>query len=446
MRNVRYNVLHPSCDFSSRSRSGTHDIRGRLIVSIFERCESEVRSYSRSWPVVFDWAEGSWLYGVDGTAYLDFFAGAGTLNYGHNNPVLRQALISYLEHNGVTHALDMWTVARASLLETLEEKILAPRGLDYKVVFPGPSGANAVEAALKLARRVTGRQWLAYFSNAFHGMTLGALSVNGDRAVRRSAGIPLSHSVELPYDEQTSDAVSFEDQLAGSPGGLDGTAAVIVETVQGEGGLNVARDQWLRELAAVCRRHGILLIIDDIQMGCGRVGSFFSFEGAGVQPDMVCLSKSVSGYGLPMALTLIRPELDVWKPAEHNGTFRGFNLAFVTATEALRAYWSDDELEKATRAKGERVARGLEQILVSYPDAGLATRGGGLARGLRAASGEIASQISAAAFERRLLVETCGPEGEVVKLLPPLTVASGEIDRALEVLDASVKSALARSA
>lgn len=415
-------------------------------MSIFERRESEVRSYSRSWPVVFDSAGGSWLYGVDGTAYLDFFAGAGTLNYGHNNSVLRHALISYLEHNGVTHALDMWTVARASLLETLEEKILASRGLNYKVVFPGPSGANAVEAALKLARRVTGRRWLAYFSNAFHGMTLGALSVNGNPAVRRSAGIPLPHCVELPYDEQTTDVVNLEDQLAASPGGLDGTAAVIVETVQGEGGLYVARDQWLRELAAVCRRHGILLIIDDIQMGCGRVGSFFSFEGAGVQPDMVCLSKSVSGYGLPMALTLIRPELDVWKPAEHNGTFRGFNLAFVTGTEALRAYWSDDELENATRAKGERVARGLEQILVSYPDAGLTTRGRGLARGLRAASGEIASQISAAAFQRRLLVETCGPEGEVVKLLPPLTVASGDIDRALEVLDASVKSALARSA
>jgi diaminobutyrate-2-oxoglutarate transaminase len=415
-------------------------------MSIFERRESEVRSYSRRWPVVFGRASGSWLYGADGTAYLDFFAGAGTLNYGHNDPVLKRALISYLEQDEVTHALDMWTVARANLLETLEEKILAPRGLDYKVVFPGPAGVNAVEAALKLARRVTGRQWLVYFRNAFHGMTLGALSVNGNPAVRRSAGIPLSYCAELPYDEQATDIANLKDQLASSRGSLDGTAAVIVETVQGEGGLNVARGPWLRELAAVCRRHGIVLIIDDIQMGCGRIGSFFSFEDAKIEPDIVCLSKSISGYGLPMALMLIRPELDVWQPAEHNGTFRGFNLAFVTGTEAMRAYWSDDELEKSTRAKGERVASGLEQILVSYPEATLATRGRGLARGLRAASNEMASQISAAAFERGLLVETCGPEGEVVKLLPPLTVASGDIDRALEILDASVKSALARRA
>jgi diaminobutyrate-2-oxoglutarate transaminase len=415
-------------------------------VSIFERRESEVRSYSRTWPVVFGRAAGSWIYAVDGTPYLDFFAGAGALNYGHNNSVLKRALIDYLEHDGVTHALDMWTVARADLLQMLEEKILAPRGLNYKVVFPGPAGTNAVEAALKLARKVTGRQWVAYFSHAFHGVTLGALSVNGNPVARRSAGIPLSHCVELPYDEHLTHVADLEGLLAASAGGLAGTAAVIVETVQGEGGLNAACDQWLRELATVCGRNRILLIIDDIQMGCGRVGSFFSFEDAGIEPDIVCLSKSISGYGLPMALTLIRPELDVWKPAEHNGTFRGFNLAFVTGAESMRAYWSDDELEKSTRTKGERVAGGLEQIVAAYPEAGLAARGRGLARGLRTASGEMARWISMAAFERGLLVETCGLEGEVVKLMPPLTVASGDVDRALEILDASVKSALARLA
>ncbi len=412
-------------------------------MGIFERRESEVRSYSRSWPTVFDRAAGSWLYAEDGTPYLDFFAGAGTLNYGHNNPVLKQALISYLERDGVIHALDMWTVARANLLETLEEKILVPRGLDYKVVFPGPGGANAVEAALKLARKVTGRQQLAYFRNGFHGMTLGGMSVTGNPAIRRSAGIPLSYCVELPYDEHLTDIPDTERLLAASAGGLTGTAAVIVETVQGEGGINTARDQWLRELAAACARHRILLIIDDIQMGCGRTGPFFSFEDAGIVPDIVCLSKSISGIGLPMALTLIRPELDVWKPAEHNGTFRGFNPAFVTGAEAMRAYWSDHDLEKSTRAKGELVANGLEDIVLAYPEAKLTARGRGLARGLRTTSGEMASQISAAAFERGLLVETCGPASEVVKLLPPLNVADADIDMALEIIDASVKSALA---
>jgi diaminobutyrate-2-oxoglutarate transaminase len=411
-------------------------------MNIFERRESQVRSYSRSWPVVFDRAAGSWLYGQDGTPYLDFFAGAGALNYGHNNPVLKQALISYLERDGVTHALDMWTQARADFLATFEEKILAPRGYDYKVVFPGPAGTNAVEAALKLARKVTGRQWLAYFSSAFHGMTLGALSVNGNPAIRRSAGVPLSHCVELPYDDQLDDIADPEGLLAASAGGFAGTAAVIVEVVQGEGGLSAARHQWLRELIALCRRHGILLIVDDIQMGCGRVGPFFSFEDAAIEPDIVCLSKSISGYGLPMALTLIRPELDVWKPAEHNGTFRGFNPAFVTAAESIRAYWGDDELERSTRIKGERVAAGLGEMAAAYPEARLEARGRGLARGLRTAGGEMARLIAAAAFERGLLVETCGPESEVVKLLPPLTVADTDIDRALEILDASVNSVL----
>jgi diaminobutyrate-2-oxoglutarate transaminase len=412
-------------------------------MSIVARRESRVRSYSRRWPAVFGRAAGSWLYGTDGTPYLDFFAGAGALNYGHNDPVLKQALLDYLAQDGVTHALDMWTEPRADLLEMLEQKILAPRGLDYKVVFPGPAGANAVEAALKLARKVTGKTWVAYFSNAFHGMTLGALSVNGNPDVRRSAGIELPHCVELPFDEHLTDVADLEGVLAASAGGLDGTAAVIVETVQGEGGINTAREEWLRELAAVCGRHQILLIVDDIQMGCGRTGAFFSFEDAGIQPDIVCLSKSISGYGLPMALTLIRPELDVWKPAEHNGTFRGFSLAFVTGAEALRVYWSDDELEKATRTKGERVAGGLEQIAGAYPEARLSTRGRGLARGLKTPVGEFADQISTAAFERGLLVETCGPDGEVVKLLPPLSVADDEIDRALEILDESVRSALA---
>ncbi len=412
-------------------------------MSIFERRESEVRSYSRRWPVVFGRATGSRLYAMDGTPYLDFFAGAGTLNYGHNNPLLKQALISYLEEDGVTHGLDMWTEARADLLRTLEEKILGPRGLNYKVVFPGPAGANAVEAALKLARKATGRQWLAYFRNAFHGMTLGALSVSGNLAVRRSAGIPLSHCVELPYDDgHSGDTADVEGLLAASAGGLDGTAAVIVETVQGEGGVNPARAEWLQRVAAVCRRHGIVLIVDDIQMGCGRTGAFFSFEDAGIVPDIVCLSKSISGYGLPTALTLIRPELDVWKPAEHNGTFRGFNLAFVTGAEAMRVYWSDGQLATSTRAKGQRVAVVLEQIVAGYPDGGLSTRGRGLVQGLVTGSGRMADQISAAAFERGLLMETCGPDGEVVKLMPPLTVGDGDIDRALEILDAAVKSAV----
>jgi diaminobutyrate-2-oxoglutarate transaminase len=321
--------------------------------------------------VVFDRATGSWLYDEDGNPYLDFFAGAGALNYGHNDPVLKQALIDYLQRDGVTHALDMQTVAKRDFLETFTDVVTKPRELDYKIMFPGPAGANAVEAALKLARKVTGRESVVNFTNAFHGMTLGALSVTGNSMKRGGAGIPLVHATPMPYDNyldgQVEDFLWFERLLEDSGSGLDEPAAVIVETVQGEGGINVARDEWLRGLADLCKRHDMLLIVDDVQMGCGRTGPFFSFESAGIEPDIVCLSKSIGGYGLPLALTLLKPELDIWEPGEHNGTFRGINPAFVASTEALRTYWTDDKLEKSTLAKGEQVGRVMTALPRSCP-------------------------------------------------------------------------------
>ncbi|PRX50326.1 diaminobutyrate aminotransferase [Prauserella shujinwangii] len=415
-------------------------------MSIFEKLESEVRSYSRGWPVVFDRAQGSWIYSEDGKAYLDFFAGAGALNYGHNNPVLKKALIDYISRDGVTHGLDMFTVAKREFLETLNEVILQPRDLDYKVIFPGPGGANAVEAALKLARKVTGKESVINFTNAFHGMTLGALSVTGNSMKRGGAGIPLVHATPMPYDRYFDgtypDFLYFERLLEDSGSGLNEPAAVIVETVQGEGGINAARLEWLQGLSELCKRHNILLILDDVQMGCGRTGPFFSFEEAGIEPDMVCLSKSIGGYGLPLALTLIRPELDVWSPGEHNGTFRGINPAFVTATEALRTYWADDELEKSTKAKGERVGAVLEEIAREYPDAQLTAKGRGLARGLEFPNGELAGKVCAAAFDRGLLMETSGPDGEVMKLLPALTTTDAEFTQGLEIITESVKAVL----
>ncbi len=415
-------------------------------MTIFEELESEVRSYSRGWPVVFDRAQGSYLYDEDGKAYLDFFAGAGALNYGHNNPALKRALIDYIARDGVTHALDMFTVAKRDFLETFKEKILAPRELDYKVVFPGPGGANAVEAALKLARKVTGKESVINFTNAFHGMTLGALSVTGNSMKRGGAGVPLVHATPMPYDNyfdgSIPDFLYFEKLLGDSGSGLNEPAAVIVEGVQGEGGINAARVEWLKALDDLCKKHGILLILDDVQMGCGRTGPFFSFEDAGIKPDMVCLSKSIGGYGIPMALTLIRPDLDVWEPGEHNGTFRGISPAFVTATEALRVYWSDDELEKSTKAKGERIAAAFQGIVEAYPDANLFAKGRGLARGLEFANGDLAGKVCAAAFERGLLMETSGPDGEVMKLLPPLTLTDDELTKGLSIIDESIATVL----
>jgi diaminobutyrate-2-oxoglutarate transaminase len=404
--------------------------------TIFESLESEVRSYSRQWPTVFDTAKGAWLRDEDGKDYLDFFAGAGALNYGHNNPVLKEALLEYIARDGITHSLDMSTVAKRRLLETFSLKVLEPRGLDYKVQFPGPTGANTVEAALKLARKVTGRESIINFTNAFHGMTLGALSVTGNAFKRAGAGIPLVHTTPMPFDNYFDGVMEdfhwFERVLDDSGSGLNRPAAVIVETVQGEGGVNVARPEWLRALAELCSRREILLIVDDVQMGCGRTGPFFSFEVAGIEPDIVTLSKSIGGYGLPMALTLLKPELDVWAPGEHNGTFRGNNPAFVTAQVALEHYWSDDRLEISTLAKGDKIHAEFSKLAEAFD--GVSTRGRGLVRGLAFENAESAGKVCQLAFDNGLLTETSGPTDGVVKLLPPLTITDEELDHGLKII------------
>ncbi|MFD1660848.1 diaminobutyrate--2-oxoglutarate transaminase [Streptomyces caeni] len=418
-------------------------------MTIFSDLESEVRSYSRLWPVVFDRAENSRLFSEDGRTYLDFFAGAGALNYGHSNAFLKQALLDYIVRDGVSHALDMLTVARRDFLETFQDVLLTPRGLQYKVVFPGPGGANAVEAALKLARRVTGRQSVVSFTNSFHGMTLGTLAVSGNATKRAAAGVPLTLTTAMPYDGYPGIGETgprhLDRLLSDGGSGLDRPAAVIVETVQGEGGLRTAGAGWLRELADVCKRHEVLLIVDDVQMGCGRTGPFFSFEDAGITPDMVCLSKSIGGFGLPLALTLIRPELDVWKPGDHNGTFRGVSASFVTGAQALRSYWSDGTLEKSTRERGERIAAALGAIADDHSEAGLEVRGRGFAAGLRFATPGAARAVCVAAFESGLLMETSGAAADVAKLLPPLTISNDDLDEGLDIIRRCVGAVLARS-
>ncbi|WP_250557275.1 diaminobutyrate--2-oxoglutarate transaminase [Pseudonocardia lacus] len=422
----------------------TSGLDNDTMTTIFDELESQVRSYCRNWPVTFDSAVGSRVRDVQGRRYLDFFAGAGALNYGHNPRALKEPLLDYIARDGITHSLDMFTRAKADFLRTFRDLVLRPRGLDYRVQFPGPTGANSVEAALKLARKVTGRESVINFTNAFHGMTLGALSVTGNSMKRGGAGIPLVHATPMPFDNYfrgtVPDFIWLERLLADAGGGLNEPAAVIVETVQGEGGINPARVEWLQALAELCRRHEILLIVDDVQMGAGRTGPFFSFEIAGITPDIVCLSKSISGYGLPMALTLIRPEFDQWAPGEHNGTFRGNNAAFVTATAALREYWADDRLVRSTLAKGERVHEVLDGLAEAVPGAELVPRGRGLARGLAFAQPDLAVKACTAAFERGLLVETAGPADEVMKIMPPLTVTDDELDEGLAVVVDAVRA------
>ena len=412
-------------------------------LDVFDRRESEVRGYIRSFPTVFDRATGSTLVDVDGREYLDFFAGAGTLNYGHNNPAFTRALVEYLERDGIIHGLDMATSAKKAFIEAFERYVLAPRGLDHKLQFTGPTGANAVEAALKVARLATGRSTVVAFTNAFHGLSLGSLAATGNSHYRGAAGVGLDDVVRLPYDGYLGtdvDTLDLLEKMLDDPGsGLDLPAAVIVEAVQGEGGVNVASARWLQRLREITAARGVLLIVDDIQAGVGRTGAFFAFEESGIVPDIVTVSKSISGSGLPMALVLLRPEVDVWKPGQHTGTFRGNNLAFVSARVALETYWSDSAFTDAIAAKSGLLRAELERIAVDHPNQGLVVRGRGLMYGLACDSDRtLAGRISAEAFRRGLVIETSGAFDEVLKFLPALTISDEELGRGLAIVRESL--------
>lgn len=414
------------------------------MMKTFEELESQVRSYSRSFPTVFEKSKGYKLWDIKGNEYIDFFAGAGTLNYGHNNDLMKRKLIEYIENDGITHSLDMGTIARGDFLEKFNEVILKPRDLDYKVMFPGPTGTNTVESALKLARKATGRKTVISFTNGFHGMTMGSLSVTGNESHRKGAGVPLTNTVTMPFDdymEGYDSAAYIEKMLEDDSSGVGLPAAMILETVQGEGGINAASFDWLRKIAAICKRWDILLIVDDVQAGNGRTGTFFSFEPAGIEPDIVCLSKSIGGYGLPMAITLIKPEYDTWSPGEHNGTFRGNNLAFITATEAL-SYWENSEFSESIQESGDFVSEKLSELIVKYPELKGELRGRGLMKGIAWGDNDTASNICKEAFKRGLIMETSGPNDEVMKLLPPLIIDKEGLEKGIQIIEDSINHLL----
>ncbi|MDL4841164.1 diaminobutyrate--2-oxoglutarate transaminase [Aquibacillus sp. LR5S19] len=411
-------------------------------MDIFNNMESEVRSYVRSFPTIFTKAKGYKMWDESGKEYIDFFAGAGALNYGHNDSVMQKKLVEYITSDGITHSLDMASTAKAEFLNRFNEVILKPRDLNYKVMFPGPTGTNTVESALKLARKVTGRTDIISFTNGFHGMTIGSLSVTGNSMKRKGAGIPLQNVVTMPYDNYVDDQDSLdylERFLEDSGSGVAIPAAMILETVQGEGGINAASFEWLKKLEGICKRWGILLIVDDVQAGVGRTGTFFSFEPAGIKPDIVCLSKSLSGYGLPFAVTLVRPEIDKFQPGEHNGTFRGNNHAFVTATSAL-SYWENDDFEKDVKVKSEKIYTFLEKMVKKYPELKGEVRGRGFMVGIASEVEGLSNKIAANAFELGLIMETSGPKDEVFKLFPPLTIDEEGLNKGFAIIEESIKA------
>ncbi len=412
---------------------------------IFERRESEARSYCRSMPAVFASASGSRLNDENGNSWIDFLAGCSSLNYGHNDPDMKTALVDHILADGIAHGLDMHTDTKARFLSAFEQHILAPRDMDHRVMFTGPTGANAVEAAMKIARKVTGRTNVIAFTNGFHGVTAGALAATGNGYHRGGAGMALNGVTRMPYDQYFGDDIDtadlLEQQLSDPSSGIDAPAAIILETVQGEGGLNAARAEWVQKIEKIAHRHGALLIVDDIQAGCGRCGTFFSFENMDITPDIVTMAKSLSGFGLPMAMVLVRPEHDVFGPAEHNGTFRGNTHAFVTARVAIEKFWSDSAFQSSLTGKEALVHGRLLELASLVPGAKL--KGRGLMQGVDVGSGELAADICARAYAKGLIIETSGNRDQVVKVLAPLTTSEKEFDTGFNILLDAARDAVA---
>ncbi|RXH36691.1 diaminobutyrate--2-oxoglutarate aminotransferase [Bradyrhizobium nanningense] len=407
-------------------------------MQVLESLESNVRSYSRSFPAIFSRARGSTMLTENGRSIIDFLSGAGALNYGHNNHAIKEAMIEYLSSDGVVHGLDLATPAKLAFLESFSSVILRSRGLQYRFQFTGPTGANAIEAALKLSRKVTGRHTIISFTNGYHGMSLGAIAASGNRFYRGAAGIPSSGVAFMPYDGYFGAAVDTADYLRkilmDESGGIDSPAAILVETVQGEGGINVASKAWLQSVQAIAHAVGALFVIDDIQMGCGRTGEFFSFEFASLFPDIVVMSKSLSGYGLPLSMLLIKEELDVWRPGEHTGTFRGNNLALVAANAAINAYWRSQAFSQSIERSG-KLMRSRLQANASRHGNGFSVRGRGMALGFDCGTAELAKSISCKAFEKGLMLERCGPLDQVLKFLPALTIDAETLNRGLDIFE-----------
>ncbi len=414
-----------------------------MNTSVFDKYESEVRSYCRNFPAVFTKAKGSIITAEDGKEYIDFFCGAGALNYGHNHSYIKERIIDYLEGDGIIHSLDMFTSAKRDFIEFFEKNILEPRGFDYKIQFPGPTGTNAVEAALKLARKVKNRNNIFAFMGAFHGMTLGSLSMTTDRDSREGAGVALTDVTHIPtpYMFPELDVLKYMQTLIDDDhSGVSKPAAVFIEPVQADGGIHVFSVEFLKGLRDFCTRNDILLVCDDIQVGSARTGTYFSFERAGITPDIVTLSKSIGGYGMPFALVLFKPELDIWKPGEHNGTFRGSQLSIVAAKAGLEIMLKEN-VEKEVQRKGEIIKEYLGKV--KEINENFDVRGIGFMWGVdcnKVKPDAVSRAIVRECFDNGLIVERAGRNNDVVKLMPCLLADDETLKKGLAIFVNAVKT------
>ncbi|MFD0966014.1 diaminobutyrate--2-oxoglutarate transaminase [Seminibacterium arietis] len=428
-----------------------------------DQMESNVRSYPRKLPLAIAKAHGCWVTDVEGNEYLDCLAGAGTLALGHNHPAVIQAIKDVLDSGLPLHTLDITTPLKDAF--TAELLSFFPKD-QYCLQFCGPSGADGTEAAIKLAKTYTGRGNVISFSGGYHGMTHGSLSMTGNLNAKNAvqnlmAGVqfmPYPHEYRCPLGlggEAGVDALTyyFENFIEDVESGVVKPAAVILEAIQGEGGVVTAPVKWLQKIREVTRKHGIILILDEVQAGFCRSGKMFAFEHAGIDPDVVVMSKAVGG-SLPLAVLAIKKEFDAWKPAGHTGTFRGNQMAMATGYATLKVM-KEQNLAEHARVCGEFLQTELKKLSETYPCIGN-VRGRGLMIGIEIvderqpqdrigaypADCDLAAAIQKACFENKLLLERGGRGGNVVRILCPLIITQTECEEMIKRFSKSVAEAV----
>lgn len=424
--------------------------RSRLFLARQQRYESSARTYPRNLPIAIARAAGSYVQDVDDNVFLDFLAGAGVLSLGHNHPDVVSAVRDQLDV--AVHGLDMPTPVKDRFTEMQLAMLPEPLRDRMKIHFCGPTGANGVEAAIKLCKTATKRSTIIAFQGGFHGSTAAAMAVSGtlDPKIPVGGTLPGVHFFPYSYCERcpvalnratcdTNCAGYLERALTDPGGGVTPPAAIIMELVQGEGGVIPATREFARRVRALATDLGIPLIVDEVQTGCGRTGTWFAFEQYGIEPDVIVASKALSGVGLPVAILLYDKRLDVWEPGAHIGTFRGNQLAFAAGVAALQTMAREKTLENA-RARGEQLGALLAELAPRSPWI-REVRGLGLMWGIELAdplSGEPATELARAvqrtALANGLILEVGGRRDSVVRMLPPLNVTAEQIETAAGIL------------
>lgn len=427
--------------------------------------ESNARTYPRRLPLALQRAYGVYVEDVEGRRYLDCLAGAGALALGHQHPVVVEAVRNTLAEGIPWQTLDITTPVKDRFVEELFSTLPQEFTDQARIQFCGPSGADAIEAALKLVKTATGKRSILAFHGAYHGMTHGALGLTGEIGPKLAVSglmadvhfLPFPYAYRCPFElggeaGWRASLAYIERLLDDSNSGITPPAAMILEAVQGEGGVIPAPAPWLRDIRRITRERGIPLIIDEVQTGAGRTGRLYAFEHADILPDVLVLSKAVGG-GLPLSAVVYREELDLWQPGAHAGTFRGNQLAMAAGAATLR-FIREHRLDRHAAEMGERLLGHLRGVKVDSPGVG-DVRGRGLMLGVEIVDAkaapdrlgvhppcrELARRIQAECLHRGLILELGGRQGSVVRFLPPLIVTAGEVDRIAAIFQDAVKAA-----